>query len=38
MVDLIVEQAHGDVPASGSANCRMAGLLAFQIVPGEVRS
>lgn len=31
-----VEQAHGDVPASSSVYCGMAGLLAFQILPGDV--
>lgn len=34
--DLAVQQAHGDVPASGSVYCGVAGLLAFQIVPGDV--
>lgn len=33
----LVQQAHGDVPASSSVYCSMAGLLAFQIFPGDVR-
>lgn len=36
VINLAVEQTHGDVPASGSVYCSVAGLLAFQIVPVEI--
>ena len=36
VINLAVEQTHGDVPASGSVYCSVAGLLAFQIVPVDI--
>lgn len=36
VINLAVEQTHGDVPASSSVYCSVAGLLAFQIVPVEI--
>lgn len=36
VVNIIVEQTHGDVPTSGSVYCSVAGLPAFQIVPVDI--
>lgn len=32
----VVDQAHGDVPASSSPPAGVAGLLTLQVVPGDI--